>query len=51
MPVNAFSTVTYQIPSAVESALQESLTGCFFSIAVNTNATPLPPVLDNLRFR
>jgi hypothetical protein len=51
LPVNAFSTVTYQIPSAVESALQESLTGCFFSIAVNTNATPLPPVLDNLRFR
>jgi hypothetical protein len=36
--------------SSGEPGAEEPRTDCFFSIAVNTNATPVSPVLDNLRF-
>jgi hypothetical protein len=39
------------IPGPIKSILQGAHPDCFFSIAVNSNATPTPPVLDNLRFK
>jgi hypothetical protein len=50
-PLNKFSTLTYPIPAPIKTVLQGSHPDCFFSIAVNSNATPTPPVLDNLRFK
>jgi len=50
-PLNAFSTLNFPIPAPILSVLQGSHPDCFFSIAVNANATPTPPVLDNLRFK
>jgi hypothetical protein len=49
-PVGAFSMVTFALPSSLLSVLQGTHNDCFFSVAVNTNATPDQPVLDNLRF-
>jgi hypothetical protein len=49
-PVNAFSTLTYTLPPAVVQVLSQPRNDCTVSIAVNTNATAEPPVLDNLRF-
>jgi hypothetical protein len=49
-PTGAFSTVSYSVPSNVRTTLLGSTNGCFFSVAVNVNATPTPVVLDNLRF-
>jgi hypothetical protein len=49
-PTGAFSTVSYAVPSNVRTTLLGSHNGCFFSVAVNVNATPTPVVLDNLRF-
>jgi len=51
LPVGKFSTLKYPIPAPIESMLQGSHPDCFFSIAVNANQTPTPPVLDNLRFK
>jgi hypothetical protein len=50
-PVGQFSTVTYPIPGPIATVLKGSHPDCFFSIAVNMNQTPTPPVLDNLRFQ
>jgi hypothetical protein len=50
-PLNKFSTLSFPIPGPVLSILQGSHPDCFFSIAVNSNATPTPPVIDNLRFK
>ena len=49
-PTGAFSTVRYALPSNVTTTLSRPHADCFFSIAVNVNATPSPVVLDNLRF-
>ena len=49
-PVGAFSTLSYNVPSNVQAALAGNTSACSFLIGVNTNATPTPPVLDNLRF-
>jgi hypothetical protein len=51
LPLNQFSTLSYPIPGPIASMLQGSHPDCFFSIAVNANQTPTPPVLDNLRFK
>jgi hypothetical protein len=51
LPLNKFSTLNYPIPGPIASMLQGSHPDCFFSIAVNTNQTPTPPILDNLRFK
>jgi hypothetical protein len=49
-PVGAYSTLSFPIPSAVNSVLAQAHSDCFLSIAVNANSTPTPPTLDNLRF-
>jgi predicted outer membrane repeat protein len=49
-PTNAFSTVSFSVPANLRTALGQSRTDCFFGVAVNMNATPTTPVLDNLRF-
>lgn len=48
LPLGAFSTLEYAIPSALYGALAQQ-DGCFFSVALNTNATAIAPVIDNLR--
>ena len=49
-PTGAFSTLTYAVGSSVMATLSQTHNDCFFSVAVNVNATPTPVVLDNLRF-
>jgi len=49
-PTGAFSTLSYSVPSNVRSTLLAAHNDCFFSVAVNVNATPTPVVLDKLRF-
>ena len=49
-PVGQFSTLTFQLPSGIFNLLKGAHPDCFFTISVNGNATPTPPVLDNLRF-
>jgi len=49
-PTGAFSTLTYPVGSGVMATLSQTHNDCFFSVAVNVNATPTPVVLDNLRF-
>jgi len=49
-PTGAFSTLTYPVNASVRNTLSQAHNDCFFSIAVNVNATPTPVVLDNLRF-
>jgi len=49
-PTRAFSTVSYAVPSSVQSTLSGTHNDCSFSVAVNVNQTPTPVVLDNLRF-
>lgn len=49
-PTNAFSTLSFPVPANVRTALGQARTDCFFGIAINTNATPTTPVVDNLRF-
>jgi parallel beta-helix repeat protein len=49
-PTNAFSTLSFPVPANVRTALGQARTDCTFGIALNTNATPTNPVLDNLRF-
>jgi len=51
LPQNKFSTLNYPIPGAIRAVLQGAHPDCFFSISVNANQTPTPPVLDNLRFK
>jgi hypothetical protein len=48
-PMNAFSTLAFTMPTPVRTMLSQSRSDCFFTIAVNTNPTPVAPVLDNLR--
>lgn len=50
LPTKGFSTLAYTLPASVQGALSQAHDDCFLSIAVNTNATPVAPVLDNLRF-
>ena len=50
-PVGQFSTFTYPIPGPIETVLKGSHPDCSFSMAVNMNQTPTPPVVDNLRFQ
>jgi parallel beta-helix repeat protein len=50
-PTNAFSTLSFPVPANIRTALGQARTDCFFGIAINTNATPTTPVVDNLRFR
>ena len=49
-PTGVFSTVSFGVPANVQSTLSGTHNDCFFSVAVNVNATPTPIVLDNLRF-
>ncbi len=49
-PTNAFSTLSFSVPTNVRTALGQSHPDCTLAIGVNTNATPATPVLDNLRF-
>jgi hypothetical protein len=49
-PTGTFSTVSYNVPSAAQAALAQSTSDCHFTLGVNSNATPTPIVLDNLRF-
>ena len=49
-PTGAFSALSYGVPANVRTALLGTHNDCFFSAAVNVNATPTPVVLDNLRF-
>lgn len=49
-PTGAFSTLSYAVPSNVRTTWLGTHNDCFFSVAVNVNATPTPVVLDNLRF-
>jgi hypothetical protein len=50
LPTGVFSTVSYTVPASVRSTLSATHNDCFFSVAVNVNATPTPVVLDNMRF-
>ena len=50
-PVGQFSTLNFPIPTPIVNVLTGSHPDCSFTIALNTNQTPKPPVLDNLRFR
>jgi hypothetical protein len=50
-PLGQFSTLTFPLPAQVVTLLSGTHPDCFFSIAVNANQTPTPPVLDNLRFQ
>ena len=49
-PTGAFSTLSYAVPSTVQTTLLGAHNDCFFCVAVNVNQTPTPVVLDNLRF-
>jgi len=49
-PTGAFSTLAFTVSSGVANTLSQPHDDCFFSVAVNANATPSPVVLDNLRF-
>lgn len=49
-PTNVFSTLAFPLTSQVSTMLSQPHTDCTLSISVNTNATPISPVLDNLRF-
>lgn len=48
-PTGAFTTASYNVPSSVQAALAQT-GSCHFTLGVNSNATPTPIVLDNLRF-
>lgn len=50
-PVAQFSTLTYPLPSSVLGMLNGTQGPCFFSVAINMNSTPSPPVVDNVRFQ
>lgn len=50
-PVGQFSSLTFPISSPIRQVLNGSHPDCTFGIAVNTNQTPTPPVVDNLRFQ
>jgi hypothetical protein len=49
-PLGAYSTLVFPIPRSIESVLTQTHPDCFVSIAVNSDRTPTPPTLDNLRF-
>jgi hypothetical protein len=49
-PQGAFSTASFTVPPSLVSVLNTAHPDCSFSIAVNMNQTPEPPVLDKLRF-
>ena len=49
-PTGAFSTLEYAIPVSIRNVLSQTHEDCSFHIGVNMNATPVNPVLDNLRF-
>jgi hypothetical protein len=49
-PTNQFSTLAFPLTSQVSTMLGQAHTDCYLSISLNTNATPISPVLDNLRF-
>jgi hypothetical protein len=48
-PTNRFSPLAFSVPANVQTALSQARTDCFFSLAVNTNQTPVVPVVDNVR--
>lgn len=49
-PTNAFSSLAFPLTSQVSTMFGQAHTDCTVSISVNTNPTPISPVLDNLRF-
>jgi hypothetical protein len=49
-PQGAFSTASFTVPPSLVSVLNTAHNDCSFSVAVNMNQTPEPPVLDKLRF-
>ncbi len=49
-PQGAFSTASFTLAPSLVSVLSTAHSDCSFSVAVNMNQTPEPPVLDNLRF-
>jgi hypothetical protein len=49
-PLNAYSTLRYPLPTAVTATLQQPLSDCSFSFALNVNQTGQNWILDNLRF-
>lgn len=51
LPTAQISTVKFAVPAPIEAMLAGAHPDCSFGVAVNTNATPTPPVLDNLRFQ
>ena len=49
-PTNTFSTLSFPVPANVLTAFGQAHTDCSLGVAINMNATPTTPVLDNLRF-
>jgi hypothetical protein len=49
-PTNAFSTLAFALPTAVRNVFNQVHNDCSLDFGVNTNATPVSPVLDNVRF-
>jgi hypothetical protein len=49
-PQNAYSTLRFPLPAAVQGTLQRSLDDCSLSLGLNVNATGKSWFLDNLRF-
>jgi hypothetical protein len=49
-PVGQYSTLRFPLPFAVLSTLGRGLQDCFFTLALNVNATNQAWLLDNLRF-
>lgn len=48
-PTNAFSTLAFPLPTAVRTAFSQVHSDCSLDFGVNTNPTPVSPVLDNVR--
>ncbi len=48
-PTNAFSTLAFPLPTVVRNAFAQVHDDCSLDFGVNTNATPVSPVLDNVR--
>jgi hypothetical protein len=49
-PTNAFSTLAFPLPPTIQAAFSQVHNDCSVSFGLNTNATAVAPVLDNLRF-
>jgi hypothetical protein len=50
LPKGQFSTLTYSIPTAVQTVIQQNRTDFSFTIVLNTTTGSAPFSLDNLRF-